>query len=713
MNAFFSRLSLIALYGVTLTPLLYIDAFFFPAISTKFFWFSLCIIVLSIAILAHYATTQNILRISLTLPDIFLCSIVGILALSTAMSDHPLLSFWSDFERLDGFVLWILLCIYYIGVACFTLYTKSSYIAAFVASGLVVALFAIKQFADANLIEFRVDALMGNPLFLGQFALVMIGVALYGMVTRKNAAARYFYGATALLLGFVVLLSGSRGMTLALIFSALFGALLFSTMRRRYVEQLWSNRLVRIGLLISILLLPLLFYLSPVSERIDLSNFTEIETNNRYFIWEAALDMIAERPMLGWGLNQFQFHFYSHFEPRYFDPTLIQFPERWFDKAHNAYLGLGIAGGIGIPLLLLLTFGLLSVQLYRARTPQSFILLIALSALAVSMFFSFVTIVPLIVSVFLLAACRPYSPPMFQYQFTNRPIIVAGSVIGVFAVLLFAWITLERVNDSLSLRNALDTNKDSFARGVALHAIQPELTFSSDALHVHETSLIALAEGITATSTPEQKDTARSILATTTLSPFFDVHPKLFYNTAVAYARLGSLDIAQQIANDHLMADTNWLPFTTFTGALFLSGTPTPEAITFLEQQYERAPYHPITKSQYLALRIKNGDITNIQAQLAHHFSSPYVYDRDILLALIAVEENDYVKKILRAQQERAAWTMFDRAVFLLAHTADTRAAVLRSWRDTIRDPEYRVLKALIENDDISNAEIRARIRFW
>ncbi len=84
-------------------------------------------------------------------------------------------------------------------------------------------------------------------------------------------------------------------------------------------------------------------------------------TSTRFWTWGSAWQGIKERPVLGWGPENFSTVFDKYFDPRHFIPG--QSTETWFDRAHSIYFDylaetgvLGLATYIGIFVLLYMGF---------------------------------------------------------------------------------------------------------------------------------------------------------------------------------------------------------------------------------------------------------------------------------------------------------------------------------------------------------------------
>lgn len=92
---------------------------------------------------------------------------------------------------------------------------------------------------------------------------------------------------------------------------------------------------------------------SPVLSRFTNLSFKEV--GSRALVWEMALQGIKERPILGWGQNNFDIVFNKYYDPRMYSQ------EPWFDRAHNVVLDWTINAGI---VGLLSYFSLFGVTLY-------------------------------------------------------------------------------------------------------------------------------------------------------------------------------------------------------------------------------------------------------------------------------------------------------------------------------------------------------------
>ncbi|HYF28793.1 MAG TPA: O-antigen ligase family protein [Candidatus Paceibacterota bacterium] len=85
--------------------------------------------------------------------------------------------------------------------------------------------------------------------------------------------------------------------------------------------------------------------------------YIEESTAARIIVWDASMNAIAERPILGWGPENFNYAIERHFDTRLFQDENLA--EIWFERAHNVFIdtlvGAGALGLISFAILLLLS----------------------------------------------------------------------------------------------------------------------------------------------------------------------------------------------------------------------------------------------------------------------------------------------------------------------------------------------------------------------
>jgi tetratricopeptide (TPR) repeat protein len=78
--------------------------------------------------------------------------------------------------------------------------------------------------------------------------------------------------------------------------------------------------------------------------------------------WEMAFEGFKERPILGWGQENYQVVFAKYFKPKMYNDA------PWYDRSHNFLLDALVSGGVIGLLIFLLPFGLMGYFTLRSRT---------------------------------------------------------------------------------------------------------------------------------------------------------------------------------------------------------------------------------------------------------------------------------------------------------------------------------------------------------
>src|SRR3989344_2033573 len=95
--------------------------------------------------------------------------------------------------------------------------------------------------------------------------------------------------------------------------------------------------------------------------------YIQESTAARVIVWSAGLDAVGERPLFGWGPENFNYAIERHFDPQLFLGENLA--EIWFDRAHNVFVDTLVGGGVvgaGAAVLLLAAY-LVAVSRARRR----------------------------------------------------------------------------------------------------------------------------------------------------------------------------------------------------------------------------------------------------------------------------------------------------------------------------------------------------------
>ncbi|MDP2696314.1 MAG: O-antigen ligase family protein [bacterium] len=312
-----------------------------------------------------------------------LWGIVGftfIVGLANIFSVDAYYSFWSRYERMEGYIMILHLLVYFL-MASTVLKSKKDwhvFFNIFIAAGLIASFYGILQiFGVLRSIQggaARVDGTIGNPTYFGAYLLLLLMPALYLFSQSVKKAAKYYYGIVAALFASMIYFTGTRGAMLALIVGIALYTLLYLLFFKPKDKREKLHKKIAAGVMVAVVLLPIAFWLlkdaSFVQKNYVLARFanislTEKTTRSRFMVWDIGLQAVKERPILGLGQENFIYAFSKYYNPDLYDQ------EPWFDRAHNILVdwlvNAGILGLLSYLLIFVVAIGTIW-RLYRKKT---------------------------------------------------------------------------------------------------------------------------------------------------------------------------------------------------------------------------------------------------------------------------------------------------------------------------------------------------------
>lgn len=445
-----------ALFAIPFLPLYVSGDLFFPFITGKNFAFRFLV---EVALAAYVALALIDRRYRPRFS--WLLAAFGFLVAWMAVADtygvYPLKAFWSNYERMDG---WVTL------VHLFALFVVSSAILSvenlwrrwwffYVAVAAAVCGYGLLQLAGAAEIHqggVRLTATLGNAIYLAVYLMFGIFAAAWLSVSARGGT-RYALFAFMALAFAVLFFTGSRGPLVGLGVGAVAGALLWLFLERgQWLKgRITRTHLLAGGALVAVALAALAIFVvrdteyvqdHPILSRAASIFSLEEELRVRGTIWGMALKGIAEDPVTGWGQEGFNQVFNKYYEPS------LYAQEQWFDRVHNMYLDWTIAGGVpaGLLFVTLLALAMLAIlrapELSRSERVLLVSALIAYAVQALVVFDNLFSYVPLVLLIALAHARHARAVPLLE----QRPEVIGESaqkVIGTGALaagLVVAWV---------------------------------------------------------------------------------------------------------------------------------------------------------------------------------------------------------------------------------------------------------------------------------
>ncbi len=378
---------LFALFPTPVWPLNFPDTLFFPFITGKAFYFRILVEIAFAgwAILAfwdaRYRPRWSPLAIGVTV-------FAGVALVADLIGVNPLRSIWSNFERMEGWIVIVHLWAFFMAsVHMFgsgddgrRLWHRWFGVSLGVAS--ITAIYGFAQlfgWTDIHQGSTRLDASLGNAAYFAVYMLMHAGIAAYMfLVARERRLAKtgsggiaWVYLALTAVFGFLVFQTQTRGTILGVIGGVLLALALYAIFARPRaarspegakakqgpkvaaeiavdVQNVRRWRLICAGIIGLMIVLGIVFWTnrtssfvqsSPVFQRIASISWRETSSQARAYVWPMAIKGAMERPLFGWGQENFNYIFNGNYDPRMYNQ------EQWFDRAHSVYLDWLVASG--------------------------------------------------------------------------------------------------------------------------------------------------------------------------------------------------------------------------------------------------------------------------------------------------------------------------------------------------------------------------------
>lgn len=282
--------------------------------------------------------------------------------ITTIFSAHPPTAIFGKYRRFEGLISFVT----YASVFFVTLQLADrpsrirSLVRTLVLASGVVALYGLGQAVGIDPIDWqrlpfeanRPFATYGNPDLLGGYLMFPLLLSIGLALSEKDVRWRFAYWAIFVMNGLVLLMSFVRGAWIGGFVGLVVFAIAASRARIKLTGMDWSfigagaaGGVAVAAASLTVKSSVMNFY----SRIVSIFQFNRGSALTRFQIWEAAVDAIAERPILGWGADTFRLLF-----PR-FKPAEYVAAAGYLSVADNVHnYPLQVATALGIPGLALL-----------------------------------------------------------------------------------------------------------------------------------------------------------------------------------------------------------------------------------------------------------------------------------------------------------------------------------------------------------------------
>ncbi len=337
INKILRYICICCLFLLPFITLIVTTSLFFPYITGKNFVFRVLVEIMFVCS-AALAFRDKAYRPRWRSPIVIsLAAFMVIVFLADLFGEYFYKSFWSNFERMEGFITFLHLWAYFF-VATIILNTRKLWDRFFQLSfaiSIILGFIGLYQHFHAGID--RIDATLGNSTYLGALMLFNIFLLLiFIMRSIKAKTQNWGYVSTVYVLIalfdlYILFLTGTRGAFLGVlgglvVMSAILG---FRQRENKYIK------IAGIGVISLVVILAIFFvsfrnspiiknhgsiarFAGPVNAVLtgDYNSFLATEGRGRLLIWQAAFKGFSERPILGWGQENFNYIFNKYYTPR-------------------------------------------------------------------------------------------------------------------------------------------------------------------------------------------------------------------------------------------------------------------------------------------------------------------------------------------------------------------------------------------------------------
>lgn len=326
---------------MTLLPLVFLKEYPYGMSTPRFLVFWFLVLLLLLLWIVKKWKVQNII-ISYSFLELALFSFLLVVFISGILAKSPTLSFFSNFERMDGIVNFSFFLIFFL-VAKSLLLTNKQWFTIAKAScivALIVALYGTFQhFKDPTI---RSESTLGNPITLAfylvtHFFLVLIYLVNCLSIASKSKLGLLFSICVIIIYSISIFFTGSRSAILSLFI----GIVTFLSFL--YVYTAIYRKQIIISAISIAAFFVLIFRFLPkniFTKRIFDFSLTDSSSLARFDLWKISLEHFNDKAFLGWGKEN-----YIYFFVKYYNNNFVSAGD-WYDHSHNFLIDKLIENGL-------------------------------------------------------------------------------------------------------------------------------------------------------------------------------------------------------------------------------------------------------------------------------------------------------------------------------------------------------------------------------
>ncbi len=346
------------IYATFFVPLLVLPmSFIFPFIVPKILVFRSLVEIMIAGYILLLIINWKEFKPKFTLLNLALAAFFASFTASTFIGVDPYHSFWDNHERMLGlFTIFHYVAYYLVCSSVFKTWEDwKKALKVFLSAGSIAMFIGIIQHFKSGILLNqdidRVASTLGNSIYVGGYGLFLMFVSFLLFIKENNKIWKWLEVAGGVLALFGMFFSGTRGSILGLVAGLGIAVLSYIIVLRDFPK----TRKILVGVAVGgVAMISLLYVFRqtsfvqsiPAVNRTINTSFTSVKNSPRWIAWEVAVESWKQKPVFGWGPNNFFYAFNAHYQSRSLE---YGYGETWFDNAHNIIMNtLAVQGALGL-----------------------------------------------------------------------------------------------------------------------------------------------------------------------------------------------------------------------------------------------------------------------------------------------------------------------------------------------------------------------------
>lgn len=359
----------VSLLVALIFPIIYSSAFINQSSFPKAIFFYFCSQLIAFLYI-WYSANKGSIAVKKNYICLGLFIYILILFLTAIFGENFRQSFWSYYPHMTGIITWLHFFIFYIVISSvFQEINWKHFFRALAVSTIILLVFSYlgPDGFNSSPVLSGGGSLLTNNTKSGMYYVLFFFMSFIGLSLETNKKWRYLYffifvaiffspelfnndiltgemSAGSLLQDPIKFLGMARSSTIILWLGVIVSGILY------FIHKLKQEK-IKVGLILGGIILFLLLYgvvfgalVKGGVKTLGLSD-TEHSLSSRLIVWDGALEVIKQKPIVGYGIENFDYIYQRDFDAKVIS---LEAGGAWFDRAHNFLLdelgGVGVAG---------------------------------------------------------------------------------------------------------------------------------------------------------------------------------------------------------------------------------------------------------------------------------------------------------------------------------------------------------------------------------